>query len=107
MHESEFHSVANDWLTRASDVLEEADQKGLLEAELEDGALAIVLPSGKQLLISKHSPMRQWWLASPVSGGLHFSYDAQAKKWCLPDGRVLNDVLAQELQTLGNVKVAW
>ena len=107
MSESEFHKIADLWLTLTADVLEEADQKGVLETELEDGALAILFPSGKQLLISKHTPMRQLWLASPVSGGLHFSFDGTVNQWTLSDGRSLNDVLAGELKTIAGISIAW
>lgn len=107
MKESEFHSLADDWLTMAADVLEEADQAGALEADCDGGALTVLLPSGKQLLVSKHTPMRQLWLASPISGGLHFSYDAATGAWRLPDGRTLEAVLAGELKTLAEVAVTW
>jgi CyaY protein len=105
MQESNFHRLADQWLTMAEAVLEEADQNGAVEMELQSGALTLILPSQKVVLISKHSPMRQLWLASPISGGLHFSHDGA--EWSLADGRTLEQVLSQELQTLAGIKIQW
>ncbi len=105
MQESDFHRLADHWLTTAEGVLEEADANGLLELECQNGALTLTLPAQKILLVSKHTPTRQLWLSSPLSGGLHFVYgDAQ---WKLQDGRTLENVLSQELKQLAGVEVRW
>jgi len=94
MNESDFHSLADAELAVLSDALEIADGEGALELESESGVMTIELPGGKQWVVSKHAPTRQLWLSSPVSGGLHFGYDGA---WKLPDGRILRELLAQEL----------
>jgi CyaY protein len=103
MQESDFHRLADTWLTTAADVLEEADANGLLEVECQNGALTLILPSKKTLLVSKHTPTRQLWLASPISGGLHFIYNGS--QWILQDGRTLENVLSQELKTLAGIDI--
>lgn len=104
MNESEFHSLADVWLAHAADALEAEET---LDIEPLGGLLNIHLPSGKTLVVSKHAPSRQLWLASPLSGGLHFSYDAEKKQWRLADGRALEKVMSQDLKTLAQVNVVW
>jgi len=94
MNETEFHALADATLTTLCDILEEADAEGLLDVECTGGILTIVRPDKKQWIVSKHAPSRQLWLASPISGGLHFSHDGE---WKLPDGRELRSLLSQEL----------
>jgi frataxin len=61
----------------------------------------VTIPNGKQWLISKHTPSRQIWLSSPISGGLHFSFDDN--RWQIADGRELSSLLAAELAQLVQV----
>lgn len=103
MNEYDFHRLGNAALESFEETLEEADARGALDMEYENGAITIRLPSGKSWLISKHTPNRQIWLASPVSGGLHFSYDAAKKQWLLPDGRELAAILSDELKAVGQI----
>lgn len=104
MNETEFHHFADVTLTALLDVLEASDQSGALEVEYQNGALSVILPSGKQLLISKHAPSKQLWLSSPVQGGLHFDY--KNGEWQLANGLTLKQALMQDLAALANLKVA-
>ena len=83
MNETEFHHLAHIQLSTVFDILEDADRQGLLDVEYEGGIMTIGLPDGRQCVLSKHVPSCELWLSSPVSGGLHFSYDAAAG-WHLP-----------------------
>jgi iron donor protein CyaY len=96
MNETQYHLLADKTLSALYDALEYFDGLGQLDVEYEDGALTIKMPSGKQWLVSKHVTTRQIWLASPVSGGLHFIYGADGR-WLLGDGRDMIPVLMQEL----------
>jgi len=95
MNETEYHKLADKTLEAIADALEDADAKGQLELEQQGGVLTIALSGGKQFVVSKHAPSQQVWLSSPVSGGLHFSYDGA--QWALADGRVLEMLLYSEL----------
>lgn len=106
MLEKDFGKLAEKTLDKMADALDAFDESGDLELEYQNGILTIILNSGKQLIINKHAPSQQIWLSSPISGGLHFSYDNILDKWKLPDGRVLNDILSEELKTLANIEVA-
>ena len=99
MNETEFHRLADNMLNTMFDALEEADEKGALDVEYQDGIMTIRLPGGKQYIVSKHAPSQQIWLSSPLSGGLHFSYDAAT--WALPTGARLSGVLAEEFKNAG------
>lgn len=95
LDESRFHLLADKSLDALLATLETADEKGLLEVEYADGVMTIMLSSGQQYIVNKHTASKQIWLSSPVSGGLHFSYDDD---WKLPDGRALKNVLLAELK---------
>jgi frataxin len=105
MKESDFHRLADHWLTTAADVLEEADASGSLDVEYQNGALTVICPSKKTFVISKHAPTQQLWLSSPISGGLHFSYTDS--HWALADGRILDTLLSKELQALAGIDIIW
>ena len=105
MDEATYHRISEETLNHLADVLEEADARGDLEVEYQDGILTITLESGKQLLVSKHGVTKQLWLSSPISGGLHFAWDGSA--WSLADKRILQDVLASELKQLAQLDVSF
>lgn len=104
MDETEFHHLADLWLSAAADALEAEEA---LDVECHNGILTIETPPGKTLIVSKHAPSSQLWLASPVSGGLHFSYDAAKQQWRLADGRALEQLLSQDVKTLARIDIAW
>ncbi len=98
LDEHHFHAIANATLMHLFDQLEQAYDDGTLEElELLDGVLTIECENGKTFVVSRHEPSRQMWLASPISGGLHFDYDHDNGCWKLSDGRILKQLLAQEL----------
>ncbi len=98
MEETRFHAIADATLMHCFDQLEDAYEAGAIEElELQGGILTVVTVSKKTFLLSKHGPSRQLWLASPVSGGLHFSFNEGEQHWALPDGVLLYTLLRQEL----------
>ena len=105
LDESDFHRQADALLSRLADALETADESGDLEAELTNGILRVALPAGKTYLINKHAPSRQIWVASPLSGGLHFAWDATAQQWAVPDGVELLRFLRAEFRALAGIEI--
>ena len=102
MDETLYHTIADATLMHCFDQLEQAYDNGAIdELELDGGILTVVTPERKTFLLSKHGPSRQLWLASPVSGGLHFSYAEGEHYWQLSDGRKLYEVLRSELASHG------
>lgn len=95
---SRFHTIADATLAHCFDRLEAAYEAGSLEElELQGGILTIVTPDNKTLLVTKHAPTCQLWLASPTSGGLHFIYHTASQTWQLSDTTRLYDQLQREL----------
>lgn len=95
-----FAALADISLHHLSDAIEALDEDGALDVELINGILTVEFPSGRQFVVNKHGPSQQIWLSSPLSGGLHFSYDKMAREWALPDGRRLETLLKAEIETL-------
>jgi|CXWL01.1.fsa_nt_gi iron donor protein CyaY len=105
MLEKDFGQIAEKTLDKLADALDSFDEAGDLELEYQNGILNITLNSGKQFIINKHAPSQQIWLSSPISGGLHFSYDFAVNKWKLTDGKSINEILSAELKKLANIEV--
>lgn len=100
MDETTYHSLADATLTHLADVLEHAYASGALdELERDASVLTIIPEGGRTLVVSKHAPTQQIWLASPRLGGLHFLRTGD--DWKLPDGRSLAAILKSELAADG------
>jgi iron donor protein CyaY len=99
--------MAEKTLRAFADILDKFDESGDLEIDYQDGIITITLNSGKQFIVNRHAPSQQIWLSSPISGGLHFSYDDIEKKWKLADGRTLDDILSNELKKLAGIEVVF
>jgi iron donor protein CyaY len=97
LENSQFHCLADSYLDALADEIDAKDENALIDADLQQGVLTLTLPSGQQYLVSKHTPSKQIWLSSPVSGGLHFRYNEHDSAWELEDGRKLGQMLSQEL----------
>ncbi len=98
MDETLYHTIADATLMHCFDQLEDAFEAGTLDdMELTDGVLSLLTESGKTFILSKQTPLRELWLASPVSGGLHFAYDEAAQRWRTSRGVLLYDQLRSEL----------
>ena len=44
-----------------------------MDWEETDESLTIIMPDGRKYLFNLHTGMQQLWMASPISGGRHFS----------------------------------
>ena len=89
LDDNHFHAISNATLMHFNDQLEQAyDNEDLDELDLDEGSgiLSIITADDVTFIVSKHQPSQQLWLASPISGGLHFDFDTNAQDWLLPDG---------------------
>lgn len=108
LDQTHFHAYADATLLHLHDQLEQAFDDGDLEdLDYDEGAgiLSIVTPDGHTFIASKHAPSGQLWLASPISGGLHFDFDDDTRRWVLDDGRTINGVLADNLRETAGLQV--
>jgi frataxin len=71
--------------------------------DLEDGVLRLEMPDGRVFLFNRHSPLKQLWLSSPLSGAWHFTYapfvDKKIGDWRSTRGDKISlyDLLNREL----------
>ncbi len=108
MDASQFESRADATLARLEQALEASAGDGL-DIELVGGILTLELEAGGIYQINKHSPNREIWLSSPVSGAWHFAWHEDEGKaggvWrSTRDAERLEDLLGRELSAaLGEV----
>ena len=76
MDASQFESRADATLARLEQALEASAGDGL-DIELVGGILTLELEAGGIYQINKHSPNREIWLSSPVSGAWHFAWQTR------------------------------
>ncbi len=105
MQATPYHQLADSIFNQLEAALEEVDADGQLELDIAGGVMTIVLENGKTFVVSRHEPSQQIWLSSPLSGGLHFSY--QSGIWQLADGRDMTSLLANELKQLAGIHVSF
>ncbi len=102
MDEKRYHAIADATLAHCFDQLDDAYESGAIaDLDLQGGILSIHLYPNRTYLLSKHAPTLQLWYASPISGGLHFSFIEGQQHWQLPDGRLMYDILRTELKSEG------
>lgn len=107
---SHFLAIASATLLHINDQLEQAFDAGSLEdLDYDEGAgiLTIITPQEITFVLSMHRPSSQLWLASPLSGGLHFDFSASDQDWRLPDGSSLKTILADDIQKAGGPHVVF
>lgn len=101
LDETLFTAISGATLMHFNDQLEQAyDQGDLEELDYDEGAgiLTIITPDDATFIVNRHGPSRQLWLASPLSGGLHFDYCQESECWTLSDGQTLKAILARDLE---------
>ncbi|MCH8112623.1 MAG: iron donor protein CyaY [Proteobacteria bacterium] len=102
--EAAFESLAAQTLQRFAARIEDATME--LEVDLVEGVLNIETADGATYLVNKHSPLRQLWLSSPVSGAGHFDYNAANKTWeSTRGGEPLEKILERELSAAAGAPV--
>ncbi len=99
LDETRYHEIADATLTQLEERLYAADAKGDLDIDLHDGVLNVEFPTGNVLVINKHTPTRQIWIAAPIGGALYANW--KNEQWQLKDGRLFTDWFERELRALG------
>lgn len=75
MNESEFIEAAAAVFNRIESALDDSD----VDCSLNEGVLELELDNGSSIIISRHVPNREIWLAAR-SGGFHYRW--QNGDWC-------------------------
>jgi frataxin-like iron-binding protein CyaY len=100
MTQRDFESLASATVQSTMFQLEAQDVDAILDMDDSPDGLTIDFPTGKQLVVSIHRASGELWLASPISGGLHFRQQEASPFWRLPDGRDFFAVLESDIHTL-------
>ncbi|GGU62514.1 protein CyaY [Pseudomonas laurentiana] len=93
LSEARFHDLVDATQQALEDLFDESD----LDLDLENsaGVLTVKFDNGSQLIFSRQEPLRQLWLAAR-SGGFHFDYDQESKKWmCDTTDELLGEMLVR------------
>lgn len=106
MNPTEFLAKANETLHAIHDVLEPYYDSGDVdELEMEGGVLNIADEAGRTIVVNIHEASMQIWLASSLSGGMHFDFEKSNGQWKTRDGSELMAVLDQNLQHFMGVHI--
>mgnify|MGYP003579457668 CR=1 FL=1 len=91
LSEARFHDLVDATQQALEDLFDDTDLD--LDMENSAGVLTIKFDNGSQLIFSRQEPLRQLWLADK-SGGFHFDYDEESKKWvCEKSEELLGEML--------------
>lgn len=102
MQNTAFLTHAHATLQHLTDRLDIAVETGALEdVLLTSDMLTIQTVTGRTFVVSLHASTHQMWLASPVSGGLHFSYNETVCDFTLANGRTIRQILQHDLLESG------
>ncbi|MCS3467867.1 CyaY protein [Pseudomonas sp. JUb42] len=91
--EARFHDLVDATQEKLEDIFDESG----LDVDLENsaGVLTVKFENGAQLIFSRQEPLRQLWLAAR-SGGFHFDYDEEEKRWsCDTSDELLSEMLVR------------
>jgi CyaY protein len=99
--ESDFVALADRVLGAIAAVLDAGDAD--VDWTLNDGVLTIDCGAGGKIIVNRHQPSREIWVAAK-SGGFHFR--GQGGKWCdTRDGMELGAALTDLLRTQAGIDV--
>jgi frataxin len=103
---SRFTTLADDTIEHIADTIDEV-LGDRIDADLQGGILTMTLNGGGQYVLNKNGPMRQVWLASPVSGAWHFEWDEDGRWFSTREPKLaLDAILIQELKDRFGVTLA-
>ena len=101
--EARFHDLVDSTQQALGDIFDDSG----LDVDLENsaGVLTVKFDSGQQLIFSRQEPLRQLWLAAR-SGGFHFDYDEEEKRWSHDTSdELLSEMLARITQEQAGVEL--
>ena len=101
--EARFHDLVDSTQQALEDIFDESG----LDVDLENsaGVLTVKFENGSQLIFSRQEPLRQLWLAAR-SGGFHFDYDEEEKRWSHDTSdELLSEMLARITQEQAGVEL--
>lgn len=107
MDETRFTVLVTQELAYLADTLESTDTEGLLDIEYLDGVLTLQLEDGSTYVINKHTPTRQIWVSSPLSGASYYPYDEETGTWRSVKGVELRELVRAEMREKAGLEVEF
>lgn len=104
MTESEFLDLTDKLLDSLQMALDAGDLD--LDYELHDGVLEIEFDSGEKIIVNRHLPNREIWVAAR-SGGYHFALTADGRWQSTRDGSELYTLLERLIGTAAGDRFSW
>ncbi|WP_343177403.1 iron donor protein CyaY [Pseudomonas sp. 4810-S13] len=101
--EARFHDLVDATQQALEDIFDDSG----LDVDLENsaGVLTVKFENGTQLIFSRQEPLRQLWLAAR-SGGFHFDYDEEERRWTHDTtDELLSEMLARLTQEQAGVEL--
>jgi CyaY protein len=77
-----------------------------LDYELNGGVLEIEFENGEKMIINRHLPNREIWVAAR-SGGYHFARQADGRWLNTRDGDELGELLSRLISTACGSRFTW
>ncbi|CAA6605744.1 Protein CyaY [Rhodospirillaceae bacterium LM-1] len=104
LDDSRFATLAVQLLDRIAQAVEAAG----LDAELHGNVLTIESDDGRQFVLNSNAPMKQIWLASPISGASHYASQDGGETWrSTRGGGDLLETLAADIKKATGEAVAF
>ncbi|WP_215779530.1 iron donor protein CyaY [Paludibacterium sp. B53371] len=104
MTESEFLDLTDSLLDSLQTALDESALD--LDYELNGGVLEIEFESGEKMIVNRHLPNREIWLAAK-SGGFHFSLTDDGRWINTRDGSELGESLSALVSKSAGATFRW
>ena len=54
----------------------------VVDVDCDESVLTLELPEQRSYVINRHTPSRQIWVSSPVSGPSYYTYNTSKGTWC-------------------------
>lgn len=101
MTESEFIQMIDDFFDELEIAIEDADLP--LEVEHGGGIMTITFTNGQKMVLNRHTPMHQLWLAGKAQG-YHFDY--QDGRWiCNRSQREFFDIFNEAASSMAGQSI--
>ncbi|TDR72471.1 iron donor protein CyaY [Paludibacterium purpuratum] len=104
MTESEFLDLTDTLLDSLQTALDESALD--LDYELNGGVLEIEFDSGEKIIVNRHVPNQEIWVAAK-SGGFHFGLNEQGQWRNTRDGSELGQALSQLIGRSAGETFSW
>ena len=104
MTESEFLDLTDSLLESLQNALDDAQLD--VDYQLNGGVLELEFDNGAKMVINRHVPNREIWVAARL-GGFHFGLDAAGLWVNTRDGSELTDLVSRLVSETAGERFSW